>query len=120
MPRRSWSAARSGNTRREDVVLATKVGLPMRDGPGGFGLSRADVDRPILDSVQSFARARCLPMAQVALGWVLGTPVVTAPVVGATRPGHLDDAAAALNVRLTADELAVLERPYTPRLPAGF
>ncbi|MFB7506848.1 aldo/keto reductase [Streptomyces broussonetiae] len=80
----------------------------------------ADVDRPIVDAVQSVARARSLPMAQVALGWVLGNPVVTAPVVGATRPGHLDDAAAALDVRLTGDERAALERPYTPRLPTGF
>ncbi|QRX96640.1 aldo/keto reductase [Streptomyces noursei] len=80
----------------------------------------ADVDRPIVDAVQSVAEARGLPMAQVALGWVLGNPVVTAPVVGATRPGHLDDAAAALDVRLTGEELAALERPYTPRLPTGF
>ncbi|MFI1202779.1 aldo/keto reductase [Streptomyces sp. NPDC020883] len=80
----------------------------------------ADVDRPIVDAVQSVAGARGLPMAQVALGWVLGNPVVTAPVIGATRPDHLDDAAAALDVRLTGDELATLERPYTPRLPTGF
>ncbi|SHM24885.1 aldo/keto reductase [Streptomyces yunnanensis] len=80
----------------------------------------ADVDQPIVDAVQSVAGARGLPMAQVALSWVLDNPVVTAPVVGATRPGHLDDATAALDVRLTGDELAALERPYTPRLPTGF
>ncbi|GHF08642.1 MULTISPECIES: aldo/keto reductase [Streptomyces] len=80
----------------------------------------ADVDRPIVDAVQSIAGARNLPMAQIALGWVLGNPVVTAPIVGATRPEHLDAAAAALDVRLTGDELAALERPYTSRLPTGF
>ncbi|MEV7024115.1 aldo/keto reductase [Kitasatospora sp. NPDC093558] len=80
----------------------------------------ADVDRPIVDAVQGVAEARGVPMARVALAWVLGNPVVAAPVVGATRPGHLDDAVAALGVRLGQDEVAALERPYTPRLPTGF
>ncbi|MBV6701723.1 aldo/keto reductase [Kitasatospora aureofaciens] len=80
----------------------------------------ADVDRPIIDAVQDVADARGIPMAQVALAWVLGNPVVAAPVVGATRPGHLDDAAAALRVRLTDAETAALQRPYTPRSPTGF
>jgi aryl-alcohol dehydrogenase-like predicted oxidoreductase len=91
-------------TRREDVVLATKAGLPMHDGPGGSGLSR----RAILEQVDG------------SLAWVLGNPVVTAPIVGATRPGHLDDAVAALDVRLTGAEVTALEAPYTPRLPTGF
>ena len=73
-----------------------------------------------MDAAQSVARARGLPMAQVALGWVLGNPVATAPVIAATRPDHLDDAAAALDIRLTGDERTVLERPYTPRPPTGF
>ncbi len=79
-----------------------------------------DVDRPIVDAVEGVAEARGVPMAQVALAWVLRNPVVAAPVVGATRPGHLDDAAAALRLRLTDAEAAVLEAPYTPRLPTGF
>ncbi|HJD79990.1 aldo/keto reductase [Kitasatospora aureofaciens] len=80
----------------------------------------ADVDRPIVDAVQAVAGARGVPMARVGLAWVLGNPVVTAPIVGATRPGHLDDAAAALDVHLTGEERAALEAPYTPRLPTGF
>ena len=77
-------------------------------------------DRPIVDAVQRIADARGVPMAQVALAWVLQNPVVTAPIVGATKPHHLDDAVAALDVYLTADESRVLEEPYSPRLPTAF
>jgi aryl-alcohol dehydrogenase-like predicted oxidoreductase len=59
-------------------------------------------------------------MAQVALAWVLKNPVVTSPIVGATKSHHLADAAAAVEVRLTDEEITELEAPYTPQLPAGF
>ncbi|MEO7447876.1 MAG: aldo/keto reductase, partial [Humibacillus sp.] len=58
--------------------------------------------------------------AQVALAWVLGNPVVTAPIVGATKALHLEDAVAAVGVELTDDEWARLEAPYEPHDPAGF
>jgi 1-deoxyxylulose-5-phosphate synthase len=77
-------------------------------------------DRAIVDAVQKIAEARGIPMAQVALAWVLRNPVVTAPIVGATKPHHLPDAAAAVDIDLTDDEVRALEEPYTPRLPAGF
>jgi aryl-alcohol dehydrogenase-like predicted oxidoreductase len=59
-------------------------------------------------------------MAQVALAWVLHNPVVDAPIVGATKPDHLADAAAALDVTLTDDEISALEEHYTPRQPTGY
>jgi aryl-alcohol dehydrogenase-like predicted oxidoreductase len=59
-------------------------------------------------------------MAQVALAWVLRNPVVTAPIVGPTKPGHLADAAAALDLQLTDKEVQRFEAPYTPRTPTGF
>lgn len=59
-------------------------------------------------------------MAQIALAWVLGRPVVTAPIVGATEPHHLADAAAAVDVQLSDEEIGELHRLYTPRLPTGF
>ncbi|WP_116948907.1 aldo/keto reductase [Jiangella endophytica] len=77
-------------------------------------------DKPIADAVQRVAETRGLPMAQVALAWVLRNPVVSAPIVGSTKPHHLADAAAALDVELTDDEVATLEEPYTLRLPTGF
>jgi 1-deoxyxylulose-5-phosphate synthase len=79
-----------------------------------------DGDRAIIDAVQQIADSRGIPMAQVALAWVLKNPVVTAPIVGASKPHHLADAAAALDVQLTEEEIRSLEEPYTPQLPAGF
>jgi aryl-alcohol dehydrogenase-like predicted oxidoreductase len=59
-------------------------------------------------------------MAQIALAWVLRNPVVSAPIVGATKRQHLADAAAALDVTLSDDYTKVLEKPYTPRQPTGY
>jgi 1-deoxyxylulose-5-phosphate synthase len=79
-----------------------------------------DGDQPIIEAVQKVAEARAIPMAQVALAWVLANPVVAAPIVGATSPRHLSDAAGALEVRLSDEELRMLAEPYTPRQPTGF
>jgi aryl-alcohol dehydrogenase-like predicted oxidoreductase len=59
-------------------------------------------------------------MAQVALAWVLRNPVVTAPIVGATKPHHLTDAVAALDLALTDDEVTALEEHYRPHSPTAF
>ncbi|GAA1727670.1 aldo/keto reductase [Streptomyces yatensis] len=77
-------------------------------------------DKPIVDAVQAVAAGRGVPMAQVALAWVLRNPVVCAPIVGPTRTGHLADAAAALSLRLTDEEAQRLQAPYTPRMPSGI
>jgi len=69
----------------------------------------------IVDAVEKVATARGVPMAQIALAWVLSKPDVTAPIVGATKLKHLDDAIGALDIMLTADEIATLEAPYRPR-----
>ena len=79
-----------------------------------------EVDRPIVEAVQRVAEARGVPMAQVALAWVLHNPAVTAPIVGATKPHHLPDAVAALDLELSDDEVRTLEEPYTSRRPVGF
>jgi aryl-alcohol dehydrogenase-like predicted oxidoreductase len=71
----------------------------------------------VIDAVEKVAGARGVPMAQIGLAWLLSKPEVTAPIVGATKLRHLEDAIAALNVKLTADEIAALEAPYTPRAP---
>ena len=77
-------------------------------------------DGPIVDVVEQIAGERALPMAQIALAWVLRHPVVTAPIVGATKHQHLTDAVAALDVTLTDDEVARLESPYTPQDPYWY
>jgi 1-deoxyxylulose-5-phosphate synthase len=80
----------------------------------------ADADRLIVERVGEIAAARGLPRAQVALAWLLAKPGVAAPIVGATKLAQLDDAIAALEIELTADEIARLEEPYIPHPVAGF
>jgi aryl-alcohol dehydrogenase-like predicted oxidoreductase len=79
-----------------------------------------DGDQAIIEAVQKVAAARGIPMAQVALAWVMHNPVVVAPIVGPTKPHHLADAVAAMDVQLTDDEIRALEDPYTVRQPTGY
>jgi len=76
-------------------------------------------DRLIVEQVARVAEARGVPRAQVALAWLTSRPVVTAPIIGATRPQHIDDAVAALDIRLTPEEIDQLEKPYVPHRIAG-
>lgn len=80
----------------------------------------AEADRKVVEAVTRLAQARGLPRAQVALAWVLHKSGVTAPIVGATKPHHLDDAAAALAVKLSPEEVADLESAYVPHAVTGF
>ncbi|HEX3453237.1 MAG TPA: aldo/keto reductase [Gaiellaceae bacterium] len=77
-------------------------------------------DRVIVERVGEIADGRRVTMAQVATAWMLSKPVVTAPIIGATKLSHLDDAVAAVDLELTADEIARLEEPYVPHRVAGF
>jgi len=78
------------------------------------------LDEPVVNAVQALAHARGVTMAQVALAWVLRNPAVSAPIVGATRPHHLPEAVAALDLELTDDEAAALEKPYTNHGPSWY
>jgi 1-deoxyxylulose-5-phosphate synthase len=75
----------------------------------------AHADWEVVDVVEKVAKNRGVSMAQVALAWVLSKPDVTAPIIGATKLDHLHEALAALDVRLTEEEIAELEGPYTPK-----
>jgi aryl-alcohol dehydrogenase-like predicted oxidoreductase len=77
-------------------------------------------DREIVDAVKQVADQRGVTRAQVALAWVSRNPVVSAPIVGASKPGHLADAVASLDVILSDDEVALLEKPYEPHSVVGF
>ncbi len=79
-----------------------------------------EADRKIVAKVGEIAKARGVPRAQVALAWVLGKPEISAPIVGATKPHHLDDAVAALSLKLTGDEIQALEGLYVPHENTGF
>jgi aryl-alcohol dehydrogenase (NADP+) len=77
-------------------------------------------DKQIVDAVAAVASERGVSRAQVALAWVMANPVVSAPIVGATKANHLDDAVAAVDLELSEDELGRLAAPYTPHEVAGF
>jgi len=110
-----WSPlARGRLTRDWDATTA-------RSQSDQFGSSLYnDEDRRIVDAVAKIAESRGVSRAQVALAWLLRQPAVTAPIVGATKPAHLEDAIAAVDLELSEDEAAQLEGPYSPREPAGF
>jgi aryl-alcohol dehydrogenase-like predicted oxidoreductase len=79
-----------------------------------------DADRKVVEQVAEIASNRGVSRAQVALAWMLQKPFVTAPIIGASKQSHLDDAVAALSLRLTAEEVLRLEDSYIPHAIAGF
>src|SRR6202162_607494 len=79
-----------------------------------------EADRKIVDRLGELSEKRGVPRAQLALAWMLSKPFITSPIVGATKTHHLADAAAALSMRLTAEEIASLEEPYAPHPVVGF
>jgi aryl-alcohol dehydrogenase (NADP+) len=93
-----------------------------RSGKDAFGshLYTESADRQVVDRVAEVAAERGAPMAQVALAWMLSKPWVTSPIIGATKEEHLDDAAAAVELKLSEEEVARLEEPYVPHCVAGF
>jgi len=79
----------------------------------------AESDDKVIAGVQTLATAHGVPPARIALAWLLHKPGVTAPIVGASKPQHLEDAVGALSVKLTVQEIASIEEPYVPRPVAG-
>ncbi len=86
----------------------------------GKSLYGQDKDFDIVNRVSEIAEQRDLPSAQIALAWMLSKPVITAPIIGASKPGHLEDAVAALNVKLSDEEIQQLEELYQPHPVLGF
>jgi 1-deoxyxylulose-5-phosphate synthase len=77
-------------------------------------------NRKVVESVAQVAAGRGVPRAQVALAWLLSKPVITAPIVGASKPQHLEDAVAALALKLSDEEINRLEEHYVPHPVVGF
>lgn len=104
---RPWQ---SGGTKRDETDhLRKKMFLPSEEA-----------DRKVVDRLGQVAERRGVSYAQLALAWLLAKPGVTAPIVGATKPHHLQDAVAALSLRLTPEEIASLEEPYEAHHVLGF
>ena len=80
----------------------------------------ADADRKVVEAVAAIAAERGVARAQIALAWVMAKDAVSAPIVGASKIGHLDDALAALDIDLSDDEIDRLEAPYVPHAVVGF
>lgn len=115
-----WSPLAAGVVARPWGQKSTARGTANPDtDPQGRPLWIPD-DEAVVNAVQHVATAHGVPMAQVALAWVLRNPVVGAPIVGATKAHHLADAAAALDVPLSDEDIAVLESSYVQRQPTYF
>jgi aryl-alcohol dehydrogenase-like predicted oxidoreductase len=82
--------------------------------------ANVESDRQVVARVAEIAKRRGVPRATVALAWLLHKPAVTSPIVGVSKPHHLDDAVAALSLKLTPEEMASLEEPYVPHPVVGF
>jgi 1-deoxyxylulose-5-phosphate synthase len=82
--------------------------------------SMTESDQQVIERVGQVATARGVPRAQVALAWMLQQSFITAPIIGATKPQQLDDAAAAVSLKLTPEEITSLEEPYAPHPIVGF
>jgi aryl-alcohol dehydrogenase-like predicted oxidoreductase len=107
-----WSPLARGLLTRKPTKERNET---LRAQTDAFGKSLySDEDLKIAQRVSELAEARGLPMAQVALAWMLSKPVITAPIIGATKPHHLDDTVSALSIQLTTDEIHHLEEAYQP------
>ena len=114
-----WSPLARGRLARPPGAAATPRSESDRFGTTLYA-PMAEADARVIGEVDRIARVRHLPHAQVALAWLLQKDAVTAPIVGATKLDQLDAAAAALDVRLSEQEVAALEAPYVPHPVAGF
>ena len=113
-----WSPQARGRLTRDWSVTSTRSETD--EAVTRLFAKSADADRKVVDRVAAVATARGISRAQVALAWLLSKPVITAPIVGATKLQHLDDAIASVNVKLSGDEIASLEEPYVPHAVVGF
>src|SRR5689334_23145906 len=105
----------AGTRTREGERRTTRA----NSDPFGDSLYQNRADFDVVDAVAVVAAARGVPPAQVALAWLLGRPGVTAPIVGATKPGHIEDALAAVQLDLAGDEMRLLEDHYVPHPVLG-
>ena len=106
----------AGTRTRKGERLTTRA----QSDPFGDSLYTPEVDFGVVDRASEVAAERGVPMAQVSLAWLLHKPGVTAPIVGATKAEHLDDALAAEELALSDEEIARLEEPYVPHQVSGI
>src|SRR5882724_6930023 len=115
-----WSPLARGRLAREWETQPTTTRGQADDYGKKLYSGTEEADKPVVDRLGEIAKARGIPRAQIALAWLLHKPAVTAPIVGATKLHHLEEAAAALEVKLSDTEIEALEAPYVPHHIAGF
>jgi 1-deoxyxylulose-5-phosphate synthase len=113
-----WSPLARGRLTREWGTQTTRS----QSDAFGSHLYREteEADRRVINALGTVADRSGRTRAQVALGWLLSKPGVTSPIIGATKRSHLEDALAALEVKLSEEDIAEIEAPYVPHLVAGF
>ncbi|WP_029620494.1 aldo/keto reductase [Pseudorhizobium marinum] len=114
-----WSPLARGRLTREWSMQSDRSETD-EIGKGLYTRTTEDADRRVVEAVARIAQERAVPKAQIALAWILSKSEITAPIIGATRLQHLDDAVAALEVKLTTAEIAALESNYVPHPVVGF
>jgi len=114
-----WSPLARGRLARPWQSETTKRSETDRFGNTMYARTE-DADRAVVDRLTRIAERRGIPQAQVALAWMLAKPEITAPIVGASKPHHLEDAVAAVSLRLDPEEILDLEQPYVPHPVLGF
>ncbi|HET7349217.1 MAG TPA: aldo/keto reductase, partial [Acidobacteriaceae bacterium] len=114
-----WSPLARGRLARPWQSETTKRSETDRFGNTMYARTE-DADRTVVDCLTHIAQRRGVPQAQVALAWMLTKPEITAPIVGASKPHHLEDAVAAVSLRLSPEEILDLEQPYVPHPVLGF
>ena len=113
-----WSPLAGGRCSRP---WGTQTGRSKIDGVSPMVLQSTEaVDKPVVDTLERVAKERGRSMAQEALAWMLSKPEITAPIVGATSVKHIEEAVAALDIRLDEDEVKALEAPYVPHVKTGM
>ena len=113
-----WSPQARGKLTRDWDY--TSIRTETDEAFGRLFANTQEADRKVVDRVAEVATARGIPRAQVALAWLLVKPIITAPIVGATKLQHLYDALASVSVKLSEEEIASLEEPYAPHAVVGF
>jgi len=114
-----WSPLARGRLARPWQTQTTKRSETDRFGNTMYSQTE-EADRKVVDAVEALAKGRGVSQAQIALAWLLAQPAVVAPIVGATKPHHLEDAIAAVSLQLSPEEKASLEAPYVPHPVLGF
>jgi 1-deoxyxylulose-5-phosphate synthase len=115
-----WSPLARGLLAGSRTAAGERLTTRANTDPFVDSLYRPDLDFAVIDRTAKVAGERGVPPAQVALAWLLHKPGVTAPIVGTTKPEHLEDALDAEGLSLSSDEIALLEEPYVPHPVSGI